>query len=113
MARDDVAREWYDKYHEKGMTQAQIAEEYDASQSTVSRVISAYDEGKETGREKGVEEGKESVEPTSFGREVLESALSDKKDDDDDYSCSECSASVEYMEENCPDCGAGFNWDAL
>lgn len=113
MARDEVAREWYNKYHDEGMTQAQIAEQYDASQSTVSRVIGAYDEGKEKGREKGVEEGRESVEPTEFGREVLESALADKKESDDEYSCGECGEGVEYMTENCPSCGAGFNWDAL
>lgn len=113
MARDDVAREWYNQYHEQGMTQAQIAEQFDASQSTVSRVIAAYDDGKETGRETGIEEGKESVEPTSFGREVLESALADKKEDDDEYSCGECGTGVEYMTENCPECNSGFNWDAL
>lgn len=113
MAREDVARDWYDKYHEQGMTQAQIAEEADASQSTVSRVIAAYDTGKETGREKGVEEGKESVEPTSFGREVLESALADKKADEDEYDCGNCGGSLEYMTENCSSCGAVPNWDAL
>lgn len=113
MAREDVAREWYEQYHEEGMTQAQIAEQHDASQSTVSRVINAFDTGKEKGREKGVEEGKQSVEPTTFDREVLESALADKKEDDDEYTCGECGSSVEYMDENCSSCGAGFNWDAL
>lgn len=113
MARDEVAREWHKMYHEQGMTQAQIAEEYDASQSTVSRVLNAYEDGKETGREKGKKEGRESVDPSDFDRETLESALNDDKDDDDEYTCSNCSASVEYMEETCPECGAGFNWDAI
>lgn len=113
MAREEVARDWYEKYHEEGMTQAQIAEEADTSQSTVSRVINAYDTGKTTGREKGVEEGKESVEPTSFEREVLEAALADKTEDADEYDCGNCGGSLEYMEEECPKCGAVPNWDAL
>lgn len=98
--------EAYQLTEEKGYAGKTVAKMFDVSPGWVSQQKNEF--------KKGIEKGRDSVSPNDFGREDLETALADKKSEDDEYDCPNCDRSYDYMEvETCDNCGTPFNWDAL
>lgn len=91
---------------EQGLSQREIAGMYDIGKSTVRRRIKEHEESMEV--------GKESVSASDFERDQLESALEDKSKDDDQFECSGCGKSMDYMEfDVCPNCDTRLGWTDL
>lgn len=96
----------YELSETQGLSYREIAGMYDTSKSTVQRRVKEH--------KKSADVGRDSVAPTDFERSQLESALEDKKQDEDEYECSECGKSMDYMEyDTCPNCGTALGWTEL
>lgn len=99
-------KEAYNLTQNQGMKTTTVAKIYDVSPSYVSQQKKAYEEALETG--KGM------ASPGDFEKDELESALEDKQSDDDEYECSQCGRSLDYMEnDNCPNCDTPLGWSDL
>lgn len=103
-------KEAYNLTENQGMKGKTVGKMFDISGARVSQLKNQYEEGLNDGRK----EGRNSVEPSDFGREELENALSDKKEDDDIYECPTCEKEMDYMEyDECPNCGTNLGWSQL
>lgn len=106
-----TAKEAYDKYHNQGMTQAQIAEEAGVSQPYISRLISGYDKAKETGREEAIEDVKSN--PSEYD---ITDTINDEEPDDTPFeaTCPECNENIPKPNtagtHDCPECNSTLKW---
>lgn len=96
----------YELSENQDLSYREIGSMYDTSKSTVQRRVKEH--------KKSADVGRESVSATDFERSQLEEALDDKKQDDDEYECSNCGKSLEYMEfDACPNCDTKLGWTEI
>ncbi len=104
------AEKAYQLYTEENLTQEQVGERLDCSQQWARELIEAHKGAlaqHEDGRKKGIEEGARSM------KSKMEDSLEDRLSGDDEYDCSECGASVDYLSPKCGSCGEALNWGAV
>lgn len=92
-------------YHNRNMTQAQIGEHYGVTQQYISQILRGY------------ERGRESVDPSDFGKDELKSALGDDPTTDPyDHDCPACGEIIPSPDSAgrhpCPECGTELEWSA-
>lgn len=94
-------------YTNSDKTQTEVAEQFDITQQHVSRLVNAYD----TGKEEGMSEG--------YKRAAVDRMTDDPEPEGDPYStsCPNCGEGIPMPDEPgkhpCPECDATLNWSKV
>lgn len=100
-------KEAYQLTEQQGLMGKTVARMFDISQSRVSQLKGQYEEG--------LQEGRESVDPTDFSTEELEEAISDEEEENPyEHTCLHCNAIIPSPDSPgvhpCPECGGDLKW---